>query len=163
VTLPFSPGVNVGVGKFAIVLNQISAVNNIALGFDNNIWTANTSFYKIGTGAWTASEAGGFPGSFVLRPNLNSTVSVAENEYSRNIMIYPNPANSKVYIHNSNTSTSNYTISVLNNLGAVVFTMAYDNFVNAVVDLNGMSNGVYTVQLKSENNIITKSFVISNN
>jgi hypothetical protein len=73
VNLSFSPGIAVGTGSFAIVLNQVSTTHNIALGFDNNIYTPNTTFYKAGAGAWALLDTGSFyKGAFVLRPNLGA-------------------------------------------------------------------------------------------
>src|SRR5207244_1995182 len=119
VTLTFYPTPPVvPVGKMAIVINQISASHNMALGFDANINTLHTAFYKT-SGAWAALDTSGFPGAFVLRPNLNLTTSISENEYGQNIMVYPNPANGKVYIHNGNTTTPDYTINVYNSIGEI--------------------------------------------
>src|SRR6185369_4282929 len=112
----------VGVGKFAIGLKQFSTVNNIALGYDNSIYTVAATYYQspAGTGTWTSLDPTTFHLAFVLRPNLNSTVGVPENDISRNIDVFPNPSNGKVYIHNGNANLSGFTVTVLNNLGEVV-------------------------------------------
>jgi hypothetical protein len=160
VTLAFVPAVNVSIGKFAIALNQLDT-NNVALALDNFIFTPATSYFKVGAGAWTTIEAGGFPGSFLLRPNLNLTTATVENQVSENILVYPNPANGKVYIHNGNAA-ADYTINILNSIGQNVYSQVHNSLVNTVIDFSNMSTGVYTLQMTSSEGVFTKSLVISN-
>jgi hypothetical protein len=165
VTVNFTAPIAVGVGKFAIALTQLSTVDNIALAYTDNVYTPATGFYRTpaGSGAWTSLDGSTFHIAYILRPNIAIPVGIDENSFSSNIYLYPNPANGKVYIHNGNQAHSDYTLSVFNNLGALVYSKSYDNFVNEVIDFSDMSNGVYTFQLKSVDNIVTKSLVISNN
>ena len=100
--------------------------------------------------------------SYVLRPNIAIPVGVSEINLNSNMSIYPNPSNGRVYIHNGNANAADFTINVFNSIGEVVYTGAYNNRVNAVVDLSDKSNGVYTIQMKSTEEVITQSVVISN-
>jgi hypothetical protein len=164
VTLAFVPGIPVAAGgRFAIAFKQFSAANNAALGYDNSIYTPAQTFYKAGASAWASLDATTFHIAFVLRPNLNLSTGIAESDFSKNLMIYPNPSNGKIYINSSDNSASGYVITIFNSIGEVVTTQTHSNLMNAVVDLSAQANGVYTMQIKSSEGIVTKSFVISNN
>jgi hypothetical protein len=165
VTLNFPAPIAVGVGKFAIVLTQLSTTSNIALAYTNNVYTPGVGFFRspAGSGAWVSIDGTTFHIAFVLRPNLAMPVGLNESSFSSNISIYPNPSNGKVYIHSGSENLSNATVSVLNSIGQAVYTKSYDNLINTQIDLSSQANGVYSIQIKSAEKVITKSFVISNN
>jgi hypothetical protein len=64
-------------------------------------------------------------------------------------------------VHNSGQK-ENMTITVLNNVGQVVYSKTFDQMTTAVIDLSSQSAGVYSVQVKSDKEVTTKSVVISN-
>jgi hypothetical protein len=57
-------------GTYFIGLKQFSTVNNIGLGYNDNNFTPNTVYAKIGTDPWDTMSALGWDISFVIRPYL---------------------------------------------------------------------------------------------
>jgi hypothetical protein len=156
VTLNLTTPLNVSAGALlAININQTTA-NNLGLGAHSEIFTPGAHFYKIGTGAWTA-----FNVSYVLRPNVDLPVGVNETNFSKNIEIFPNPTNGKVFIYNGN-NVSQFNVTVTNSIGEIVMTNSYSNLTNATIDLSSQASGVYSVQIKSDENVTTKSIVVNN-
>ena len=100
-------------------------------------------------------------GTWTIRPNLDIDDAVPQNELAKGISVYPNPTNGKLFIHNSGQK-ENMTITVLNSVGQVVYSNSFDQMTTASIDLSSQSSGVYSVQVKSEKEVTTKSIVISN-
>jgi hypothetical protein len=162
VTLNFTSPIAVGLGKFAIVLTQLSTTVNVALAYTSNVYTPGTGFFRspAGSGAWTSIDGTAFHISFVLRPNIAMPVGINDITLNGSISVFPNPTNGKIYIHNGSENISGALVTVLNSVGQVVYTSNYDHLTNAQIDLSNQANGVYTVQIKSAENVITKSLVI---
>ncbi len=156
-TLPLTTPFAVGAGaQFFVAITQLDT-NNMGLGHTANITTTGTVFYTAdGGGTWPA-----FGGAFVIRPNMDLSNGVIEANVSKGISIYPNPSSGMIYIRN-NGQKDNMTVTVFNSLGQSVYTGVYSNLSNAVIDLSSKGAGVYSIQIKSEKEIITKSIVISN-
>ena len=78
------------------------------------------------------------------------------NEMAENIAIYPSPANSFVKIVNAEGAR----ISVINSVGQVVATI---NEAAAEQEINvaGLANGIYTVRIANNNNVVTRQFSVS--
>ena len=86
---------------------------------------------------------------------------IKENTVSSAISIYPNPSDGKITISNGSKMEKNFLVNVYNSVGQVVFTAQYENLVNEQIDLSKQPAGIYSVQLKSDNNSMNKSVVIS--
>ncbi|MFT5778767.1 MAG: hypothetical protein ACI837_001723 [Crocinitomicaceae bacterium] len=76
--LGFAP-LALGVGTYFVGINEYNAMDNMAIGFSTDILTPNTAWISINGGAFATSEALGFAGAYVIRPNFDSscTPSVA--------------------------------------------------------------------------------------
>jgi hypothetical protein len=160
-TLPLSNPIAVSAGQqFYVGADQLGQ-NNLTLGFNLNVYTAGTSFFQVAGGGWNTIDLAGFLGTFLCRANLDLDDRISESEFAKGISLFPNPTNGKLYIHN-NGQKENMTVSVFNNVGQLVYTAAFTQMANAVVDLTSQSAGVYTVQIKSDKDVATKSVVISN-
>jgi len=159
-TLPLNTPVAVPAGPVFVAITQLD-LNNMGVGFTNNIFTPGTAFIQVDSDPFDVAENFGLSGTWCIRPNLDLDDAVSQNELSKGISIYPNPSNGKIYIHN-NGQKDNMTITVLNNVGQVVYSNSYDQMTTAVIDLSSESAGVYSVQIKSEKEVTTKSVVISN-
>lgn len=77
-----------------------------------------------------------------------SDYSLDETEVS-NILVYPNPANSKIFVEGENIGT----VEVYNSLGQKVTTV--DGSENTVVDVASYENGIYLVRVITGSNTIT--------
>jgi hypothetical protein len=161
-TLPLSNPVAVSGGnQFFVCADQLGQ-NNLTLGYNLNINTPATTYFQVAGGGWNELAAGGFPGTLLVRANLDLDDKVMESEFAKGISMFPNPTNGKLYIHN-NGQKADMTVTVYNNVGQLVYTRDFTQMTNAVVDLTEQSEGVYTVQIKSGNEVATRSVVISNN
>jgi hypothetical protein len=96
------------------------------------------------------------------RPN---TVGIIKNKANSidNSSIFPNPAKGNATVKISLVRTSDVQVQVLNTMGQVVKTTQAQGQVgtnNINVDLNGLSSGIYLVNIKSDNASTTKKLVI---
>lgn len=99
--------------------------------------------------------------------NTLSTIILGVKENSVNDIIfkaYPNPTNENVNIHFVLTQTESYSIDVLNNLGQVVKTLYKPNLspgmYSEVIDIKGLSAGIYTVKVNGNNAQGTQKLII---
>jgi hypothetical protein len=61
-------------GTYFVAANEFNTVDNMALGHSTDIFTPNTAWISIDGGAFATSEALGFPGAYILRPNFGPYV-----------------------------------------------------------------------------------------
>jgi hypothetical protein len=165
-TFELDPPVYMNAGQFAASIDQLTT-DPIGFWMNDDIHTPGTTFFGT-TGSWglldTVGISGGsafFPQTFAIRPNLQLNTAVKGLTLSSNIDIFPNPSNGKVFIHNSGQK-ENMTVTVFNNVGQIVYSDKFTQMSTAVVDLTAQAGGVYTVQVKSDKDVTTKSIVISN-
>jgi hypothetical protein len=95
----------------------------------------------------------------------NTVVGVVTNgiNAASNSYVYPNPANSSAFLAIDLKNNSNVKISVINVVGQIVKTSEVKadvgaNMIN--IDLNGLSKGVYLVNVTAENATATKKLII---
>jgi FlaG/FlaF family flagellin (archaellin) len=161
-TLAFSSPVSLSTGQYLVSVDQLQNDSNITLGFTNNIFTPNTGFFQFNAdGTWTTIEAGGFPGSFVIQPNFQSSVGVNELAVSNNLEIFPNPSNGLINVVNKGVN-KNFTVKVYNPVGQLVYSEKYDQLTKATINLSKQTAGVYSISFESDKEHITKTFIISN-
>jgi len=159
------PPVTMGPGLFAVSIDQLTT-DPIHFWMYDNVYTPGTTFFGS-PGAWalldTVSASGSaiFPRPvMVIRPNLDMSVGVNSIKSMSQVEVYPNPSQGKLYVMNSG-SKADMTIEVINNVGQIVYTNKFNQMSNAVVDLSNQPSGVYTVKVKSDKEITTKSVVLT--
>jgi hypothetical protein len=92
-----------------------------------------------------------------------SAVGVKENETLNSLNLFPNPSNGQVTLNYASSKASDLTISVINMLGATVYTsnVAGNNgILNQNLDLSNLTKGVYMINVACENGITTKKLII---
>lgn len=79
---------------------------------------------------------------------------------SSNISIHPNPANDIVNIAIENV-TSNIQVVIYNSVGQVVYSMndIAENGYNTSINISELSNGTYTLQIRSNENVWTNKII----
>lgn len=100
-------------------------------------------------------EDDGMMGQFVVKP-----LSVGVNELKNNnnsFSIYPNPTNSIVNI-DAKEMTS---VSIFNTLGEMVYTQNKISTNSLQINTSQWSKGLYTVQVNSNNQSITKKLIVN--
>jgi len=85
---------------------------------------------------------------------VSCTVGINE-DHQRSVNIFPNPAKDNIEI----TGINHGKIQILNTLGQVVYTSEITN-TKTVVDISGFLSGIYTISIKTNNDIITKKLFI---
>lgn len=82
-----------------------------------------------------------------------------------NLSVYPNPSNGLTTLEFRNKAQQDATVTVTNSIGRVMLTLNEVQVINgkAQVDLSGMENGIYYLQVKSDKNNATLPVTICNN
>lgn len=105
----------------------------------DNVTTANSS--------WTNIDAGA---SFSL--NCNPLV-VNNIDLSKNISIYPNPVNSKLFLNTEEIITSIKIIDALGN------TIKFELPSNTKIDVSYLSKGIYFLEIYTNKGLVSKKFI----
>ena len=92
---------------------------------------------------------------------VDNTVNVNEISSLQMIDLYPNPANNQLHLNAVFENVEEMEIAIVNILGKKVFTEKREA-ANLDMDLNisGLSNGNYFVQLRTENGVHTEKLEI---
>jgi hypothetical protein len=120
---------------------------NLGAGFILNSQTYTTA----GTYHQYFYSSDGCDSTVVL--NLGSTVSVTKNAQQSNISIYPNPTSTQISI---NTKLTLSEIRIIDITGKVVITTKEST---NTINVSDLSNGIYFIQLITDERTITKKFV----
>ncbi len=81
--------------------------------------------------------------------NIFETTGTDLNEQSRRISVYPNPANGRLYITSEETIES---VSIINVTGARILEFRNIQATDYVLNLDGISAGIYIVEVKTADN-----------
>jgi hypothetical protein len=95
--------------------------------------------------------------------NVAITVSIEELMGLSNLTIYPNPASEGAIVSFVNNEGNSFDIQLIDQLGRVIMShnniqSIGSNMVN--VDLTNLSDGIYSIQLKSDQNTISKRLIV---
>jgi len=78
------------------------------------------------------------------------------------VKVFPNPAKDILNISFSNKSNNSFEISVYNALGQQIFPLINRKQSQIIIDISGLSNGVYFIQInKQDEQIINKKVIIN--
>lgn len=79
--------------------------------------------------------------------------------YRTNLVLYPNPSNSKITIELPNFEFENMDLKVIDVLGRIVYTKQIQKQSKLELDLSDYENGVYYVELRTGNYKATEKFI----
>lgn len=97
--------------------------------------------------------------TFLNNGIVNATKAVAATGY---FGIFPNPANGDILtIQLENTSNSSTIVSIVNNIGQVVHRQLTDFSKNISIPLTHFDNGIYWVQIESNDFVASEKLVIA--
>ena len=88
----------------------------------------------------------------------NGTVVGIEEKQLSKIMVYPNPANQKIYFKHNRLDYFEE-ISILNLVGQKVINESQISVMNGI-DVSYLKNGIYILQIKSGKQILSEKFII---
>jgi Zn-dependent metalloprotease len=122
-------------------------------GTQNNILNLSAGVYSV-----TVTDANGcYKTTTVVITEIPST-GISETEKEISFRIYPNPATDKITIY-SEKEVVNCTFNLRNAIGQLILTRQV-NGAKQSVDVLNLPNGVYTVELVSEQRKLLKQLVI---
>jgi hypothetical protein len=134
----------------------------INIGVDKNTNTQSNLFYNT-SGSWMNPP---FTGSLMMRPVLGSDaeiVGVSDNgsitSKNERFIVYPNPADDKLYIRCSSGSDEQIGYSIMDISGRIIL----ENNIRPShpIDLSELSNGVYFIRLSTDTSVSAHKFIIS--
>lgn len=150
-----------GLSKYdGTTFSTFGGVNNPVysiVGLNGNLYIATDRVMGTDTVNYIAQWMGGnlVDSSIVVVTDVKNILT--EN----NFIIYPNPSQSKITIEFDLTKNQNNSIKIKNTLGQTIKTI--DNRVISTnkieIDVSKFANGLYFVQIQSENTILSKKFV----
>ncbi|MFC2137226.1 sugar-binding protein [Bacteroidota bacterium] len=80
---------------------------------------------------------------------IKSTTGIEMNSLAEQLLVYPNPVKDILYIKHDLNNINEYSISIINSVGNVVYFNTY--FENEItINTNGLAKGLYIVQFNSE-------------
>jgi bilirubin oxidase len=99
-------------------------------------------------------EDDGMMGSFLVIDTTNST-GISNLDLENNFSIYPNPTND--YLNINSPDNKIFSLNVFNSLGVKIYSSQAS--ANLKLQTSNFANGIYFIQIKSDNNIITKKII----
>jgi len=94
-------------------------------------------------------------GGYIYKYDPTSSTEDFNSDDSE-LIVYPNPASSKITIESNNTQ--NGTLNITTILGQIILTEQY-NTSKTQIDVSQLPSGIYILQLQSKNGLSTKKFV----
>lgn len=125
--------------------------------FNLNSLTNETNIifrYTFLTDSYVNNE-GVFIDNFVIEGQV---LNQEENSIST-IKIYPNPSDR--FIHIKSDIESMEDISIIDITGKLVYNKKSIHLLNYSVDLKNLDNGIYSISIKTNNNVITKKIILN--
>jgi hypothetical protein len=139
-------------------------------------WTSWTKDHTLIRKASVKSGVSGNPGTFMVnvewdsiaKDNFDSlgihrcdcgTLGVNQNEFKHSIVMYPNPSTSKKVTISASEKIES--VSVVNQLGQLVFSKEYTGQSTVIIEGEFLSTGIYVVTAKFiDNSVYTNKLVI---
>ena len=100
--------------------------------------------------------------TFIDNINVSGVLGVAKEELN-GIKMYPNPANSEVFINFKNVSLTDASITLFNSLGQRLQFISETEMAGksqAILNVSGLASGVYFVKIKMGENTSTKKLIV---
>lgn len=91
--------------------------------------------------------------SLIVTGGIEESMSVPDNDNNLAITIYPNPTNENNVIHIEG-NTNNLTYTITNSIGQQITSGIVEN---KQIDISGIANGIYYLNLKDVNNVGSKT------
>ena len=89
--------------------------------------------------------------------HFTTPASINENFINKTVSVYPNPTTGVVSIQLN--STEKHNLQILDMTGNIVVQQIIENG-NALIDVNNLSNGIYTIKVSNSSGSITKKLVV---
>ncbi len=103
-------------------------------------------------------------GNNLFLDDINMSQATSVKEVSNDLAtveVMPNPTSDVLNVVMENTNFNNYTLTVTNALGQVVKSFTTSNEMTRTIDVSDLNAGIYNVNIATENNVISRRFVVS--
>ncbi|MBD2713981.1 T9SS type A sorting domain-containing protein [Microvirga sp. STR05] len=153
VTVPVTGAVTVN-GTFYVGIKEIAGNVQVGYQVESPLRPATFYFQGGGTTTWTDVSTVGTP-PFTTRLAIEvgfsaRTLSTNSAALSKAISMFPNPSNGQVTLDIQGAQAKgSMQVEIINMLGQVVHTSAVRDNAQNKLDLSSLSNGMYTVRIKS--------------
>ena len=156
--------------NLAAIDTQCVALNSIGLtgespsggvfsgpGVTGNVFNPSAAGVGTWTITYTYSDVNGCANSATGIIYVDVCTDVINGANSNNISVYPNPVNELLTVDASATNGISL-VFIMNNLGQVVY--SNENVAGKItIDMSSFANGIYSLQLKNGNSVVTKKIV----
>lgn len=152
---PLSTPLYLNPGTFFIGFHQ-NTNTPLNVGMDKNTNNQSKIYYNV-TGLWNTSP---IPGSLMMHPVFGSTadfVGVQETALENKFLVYPNPANDKLFIKSAKSIEQKISYSVMDIYGRVIQS---DSSLPEFINVSTFSNGVYFLRIVNNQTVSTNKFII---
>ncbi|MCX6231958.1 MAG: M1 family aminopeptidase [Bacteroidetes bacterium] len=99
------------------------------------------------------------PNNWVINGKGNIVFSVINENYSSNLLLYPNPCSDILEIYMANTKNENYQLSIFDVCGKLIFNENILMNVKNKINVQFLRKGIYFLELKNENKKSIQKFI----
>jgi hypothetical protein len=127
---------------------------------DSNIYVADAGNFSSQGSAYVYSNDGALLNTFTVGVIPNgfykavTNLAVSDFNSSSNIIAYPNPTNDSFYLNTEKQAS----LKMFDITGRLVKTENYDG---TAIDVLGLKNGIYLIEIRIENQTITKTIIVN--
>lgn len=143
-------------GTFYVGWRQTTE-HNLNLGFDRNNNSSSNIFYNT-DGTWANTL---YTGSLMIRPLLGkqfSMVGIEDINSTIDVQIFPNPNNGNVLnLTYPESISKNSVVTIYDITGRIVLTEQ----ISPIISVSILQNGIYLLEIKSDNTKISKRLIIN--
>ncbi len=153
-TLPLRGG-PLTVNAVNVMIAAREHLNNMAMATNGNNWRANSSFARVGIGAWQTLESANFRRAALIWPNVQLVVNNNEKLKATVGNVYPNPASGQVFV--SALGSGQFIVRDLS--GKVLIKKQVREGRN-LVSIESLSSGMYVYELDVHGKKVIEKLVI---
>lgn len=130
-----------------------------------NIVDANPIYTYLGTGIFTVTfiaTNGNCSDTAYNDITVTQAISVAENEFSQSIDLYPNPSKGNITLLFEDITQQVTTLNILNSLGEKILTIEKEINANSSININTstLNSGIYFISMEIDNKRAIKRFSV---
>jgi hypothetical protein len=134
-------------------------------GFDDNtgLDTVMHPLYGLTAGTTYYFMVDGFEGQagdFSIRLESSTMFNTLDLITPENITLFPNPATTEITIQSGKSILNNTTVTFLNVMGEVVYTVDYSTLQSEKISTASWSRGVYIAQITSGGVVLNKRILV---
>ncbi|MCD4793354.1 MAG: T9SS type A sorting domain-containing protein [Bacteroidales bacterium] len=128
--------------------------DKLNIGFDYNTVNNDKLFINL-SGEWIQSN---IEGSVMIRPAFGDFYEDVPKIKKNEFVVYPNPAEDRIFINFNNISEINYSVEIFDLQGRLIKSDSNNN--QNYVDINNLINGVYIIRIIDElSNVYYSKFI----